>query len=37
MLMMNIDEKIEAKKEIRRLMSADVEIEQLLVEMLDHE
>ena len=32
-----LDDKIEAKKEIRRLMSADVEIARLLVEMLDHE
>lgn len=32
-----LDEKIEAKKEIRRLMLADLEIEQLLVEVLDHE
>lgn len=32
-----LDDKIAAKKEIRRLMSADVEIARLLVEMLDHE
>lgn len=32
-----LGDKIEAKKEIRRLMSAEVEIERLLVEALDHE
>ena len=32
-----LDDKIKAKKEIQRLMSADVEIARLLVEVLDHE
>lgn len=31
------DDKIEAKKELRALMTADLEIERLLVELLDHE
>lgn len=32
-----LDDKIEAKKEFRRLMSADLEVEHLLTEALDHE
>lgn len=32
-----LDDKIEAKKEFRALMTADLEIERLLVEVLDHE
>lgn len=32
-----LDDKIEAKKELRRLMSADLEVEHLLTEALDHE
>lgn len=32
-----LDDKIEAKKELRRLMSADAKLGGLLDEMLDHE
>lgn len=32
-----LDDKIEAKEEITRLMSADLKVEHLLMEILDHE